>query len=117
VLWSGESLSFFGGVDPETGVVNEPGHPLQGRSVAGRVLVLPGGKGSTVGSYTLYRLARAGLAPAAIVNQECEAIVAVGAIIGEIPCVDGIEIDALGDDEVVEVDGDAAEVRKKSDAE
>jgi len=38
-------MSFFGGVDPETGVVIERGHELQGQSVKGRVLVFPSGKG------------------------------------------------------------------------
>ena len=108
VLRSLVPISFFGGVDADTGVVTEPGHPLEGRSVAGRVLVFPGGKGSTVGSYTLYRLARRGVAPVAIVNRECETIVAVGAIIGEIPCVDQIAIEQLDDGAQVEVDADHA---------
>jgi predicted aconitase with swiveling domain len=91
-LVSPEPLSFFGGVDATTGVVVEPGHPLQGQSIAGRVLVFPTAKGSTVGSYILYRLKKAGLAPAGIVNAESEAIVAVGAIIADIPMVDHIDI-------------------------
>lgn len=56
------------------------------------MLVFPTGKGSTVGSYTLYRLAQSGLAPAAIVNAESEAIVAVGAIISGIPMMDQVDI-------------------------
>lgn len=91
-LVSPEPLSFFGGVDAVTGVVVEPGHSLQGQSVAGRVLVFPTAKGSTVGSYILYRLKKAGLAPAGIVNAESEPIVAVGAIIAEIPMVDRVDI-------------------------
>ena len=91
-LVSPEPLSFFGGVDAVTGVVVEPGHSLQGQSVAGRVLVFPTAKGSTVGSYILYRLKKAGLAPAGIVNAESEPIVAVGAIIAEIPMVDHVDI-------------------------
>lgn len=91
-LVSPEPIGFLGGVDPETGLVVEPGHPLQGQNVAGRVLVFPTGKGSTVGSYVLYRMARAGTAPAAIINAESEAIVAVGAIIAGIPMVDQIDI-------------------------
>ena len=91
-LVSPEPLSFFGGVDAATGVVVEPGHSLQGQSVAGRVLVFPTAKGSTVGSYILYRLKKAGLAPAGIVNVESEPIVAVGAIIAEIPMVDRVDI-------------------------
>ena len=91
-LVSPEPLSFFGGVDAVTGVVVEPGHPLQGQRIAGRVLVFPTAKGSTVGSYILYRLKKAGLAPAGIVNAESEPIVAVGAIIAEIPMVDRVDI-------------------------
>ena len=91
-LVSPEPIGFLGGVDADTGVVIEAGHPLEGQCIAGRVLVFPTGKGSTVGSYTLYRLARAGLAPAAIVNAEADPVVAVGAIIAEIPMVDQVDI-------------------------
>lgn len=91
-LVSSEPVGFFGGVDPKTGVVVEPGHPLEGQCIAGRVLVFPTGKGSTVGSYTLYRLKKNGMAPAAIINAESEPIVAVGAIISEIPMLDQVEI-------------------------
>ena len=99
------SISFFGGVDPETGIVVERGHTLEGMSIAGKILVFPQGKGSTVGSYTLYRLKRNGLAPAAIVNAECETITAVGCIIAEIPCVDHIPLDGIVSGEKLRVDG------------
>lgn len=88
-------ISFFGGVDPESGVVVERGHELEGQSISGKVLVFPTGKGSTVGSYTLYRLKHAGLAPVAILNAECETITAVGCIIAEIPCMDQLAIEKL----------------------
>jgi len=107
---SREAVSFFGGVNPDTGVVEEEGHPLQGRSVSGRVLVFPQGKGSTVGSYTLYRMKKTGTAPIAILNRECETIVAVGAIIAEIPCMDRIDIDQIQDDAVLVVDADDGKV-------
>ena len=100
-------ISFFGGVDPETGVVVERGHDLEGQCIAGKVLVFPTGKGSTVGSYTLYRLKHAGLAPAAIVNAECETITAVGCIIAEIPCVDQVDIAEIKSGVQVRVDGEA----------
>lgn len=64
---------------------------LKGKSVAGKVLVFPYGRGSTVGSYTLLRLRKKGLAPCAIVNKESEPIIAIGAIIAEIPLVDLVE--------------------------
>jgi predicted aconitase with swiveling domain len=88
-------ISFYGGVDPNTGVIIEKGHELQGQSVKGKILVFPQGKGSTVGSYTLYRLKKNGVAPAGMINRECETIVAVGAIISEIPCVDKIDISKI----------------------
>jgi len=98
-------LSFFGGVDAATGVVVEPGHPLQGQCVAGRLLVFPTAKGSTVGSYILYRLKKAGLAPAGIINAESEPIVAVGAIIADIPMVDGVDVTQIQTGDRVTIDG------------
>ena len=89
---SAEPIGFLGGVDGATGRVTERGHPLEGRCVAGKVLVFPTGKGSTVGSYVLYQLAVNGVAPVAILNAESEPIVAVGAIISDIPMVDQIPI-------------------------
>jgi uncharacterized protein len=103
-------ISFYGGVDPETGVVVERGHALEGQSVAGKVLVFSTGKGSTVGSYTLYRLKLGGRAPAAIVNAECETITAVGCIISDIPCVDHIPIDHLKTGDRLIIDGEQGTV-------
>lgn len=91
-LVSDRPISFLGGVDPESGRIIEKGHPLEGQSVAGRVLVFPTGKGSTVGSYIIYRLAKAGLAPCAVINASSEPIVAVGALISGIPMVDRVDI-------------------------
>ena len=109
-LVSPEPIGFFGMVDAESGIVVEKGHPLEGKSVAGRVLVFPTGKGSTVGSYSLYRLAKAGLAPAAIINAESEPIVAVGAIISNIPMVDHVDIGQIRTDDLVLVDGERVTV-------
>lgn len=104
-LVSSEPIGFLGGVDPDTGRVVEQGHPLAGQCVTGRVLVFPTGKGSTVGSYTLYRMAKAGTAPAAIINAESEAIVAVGAIIGEIPMVDQVDIKQIQTGDRTSIEG------------
>jgi uncharacterized protein len=98
-------ISFFGGIDPDTGIVVEKGHQLEGQSIGGKVLVFPTGKGSTVGSYTLYRLKMNGAAPAAIVNAQCETITAVGCIISEIPCVDQVPIEQLSTGDVIRLDG------------
>ena len=103
-LVSSAPIGFLGGVDPDTGVVLEPGHPLQGRSVTGKVLVFPTGKGSTVGSYTILRLAKSGHGPVALINAESEAIVAVGAIIADIPMVDQVDIGRIQDGDWVAVE-------------
>src|SRR5512135_632265 len=110
VLATHMGISFFGGVDPETGVVVEKGHELEGQSIAGKVLIFPSGKGSTVGSYTLYRLKKNGLAPAAILNAECETITAVGCIISEIPCVDQVAVESIPRGVHVIVDGDSIDI-------
>lgn len=113
-LVSPEPIGFLGGVDADTGVVIEAGHPLEGQCIAGRVLVFPTGKGSTVGSYTLYRLARAGLAPAAIVNVEADPVVAVGAIIAEIPMVDQVDIARIQTGDRVHVQDGQVSVRREN---
>ncbi len=113
-LVSSEPIGFLGGVDPETGLVIERGHPLEGESVAGRVLCFPTGKGSTVGSYTLYWMKKAGTAPVAIVNAESETIVAVGAIISDIPMVDQVPLEEISTGDWVMVDGDTVLVEKRT---
>ena len=105
-----DGISFYGGVDPDTGEVVEKGHELEGQSVAGKVLVFPEGKGSTVGSYVLYNLKKNGKAPLAIINKECETIVAVGCIISEIPCIDNIEIEKIKNNSKVSVDAEKGKV-------
>ncbi len=92
---SRDPVSFYGGVDPETGVVTERGHAVEGECVTGKVFVFPTGKGSTVGSYVIYRMKKLGTAPAAIVNREAEAILATGCVMSGIPMVDGIGEDAM----------------------
>lgn len=109
-LVSPEPIGFFGMVDAESGIVIEKGHPLEGQSVAGRVLVFPTGKGSTVGSYSIYRLAKAGLAPVAMINAESEPIVAVGAIISDIPMVDKVDIYEIQTGDLVSIDGEQVTV-------
>jgi predicted aconitase with swiveling domain len=91
-LTTSQPISFYGGVDPDTSMIIEKGHELEGKKVGAKILVFPNGKGSTVGSYTLYRMKKNGTAPAGIINKECETVVAVGAIISGIPCVDKIDI-------------------------
>jgi hypothetical protein len=111
-LVSRTPLSFFGGVDPKTGVVIEKGHELEGKSMAGQVLVFPAGKGSTVGSYVMYQLAKNGKAPSAIINAYTETIVACGAIMAGIPCISGIPTEKINTGDSVEIDGNKVKVNE-----
>jgi predicted aconitase with swiveling domain len=104
-LVTSQPISFYGGVDPNTGEIIEKGHELQGKSVKGKILVFPNGKGSTVGSYTLYRMKKNGVAPTGIINKDCETVVAVGAIISEIPCIDKIDISQIKTGDLIRIDG------------
>ena len=108
LLVSLQPISFLSGVDPESGVIVEKGHPQKGQCISGKVLVFPYGKGSTVGSYVLYALSRNGHAPLAIVNAEAEAIIATGAIISKIPMIDRIDVPItnLKNETRVTVDGE-----------
>ena len=105
-----QPISFYGGVDPNTGVVIEKGHELQGQSVKGKILVFPQGKGSTVGSYTLYRMKKNGSAPAGMINRECETIIAVGAIISEIPTIDKIDTSKIKTGNKVNIENDIVNI-------
>lgn len=108
-----EKMGWLGCVDPETGEVIEEGHELEGKNIAGKVLAFTTGKGSTVGSYTLYALKKNGKAPAALVCEESEPIVAVGAIISDIPMVDKIDIKKLENGEKIQVNDSTVEKVKK----
>jgi len=105
-LVTGDDISFYGGCDPETGEIVEKGHHLEGKSISGKVLIFPSGKGSTVGSYVLYALKKAEKAPLAIVNKVMDPVVAVGCIISEIPAVDQIDIGKIQNGQKIEVDAD-----------
>ncbi|HEU4865626.1 MAG TPA: DUF126 domain-containing protein [Actinomycetota bacterium] len=76
-----EPLSFWGGIDPATGDIVDSRHPQHGQNVAGRILVMPSGRGSSSSSSVLAEAIRAGTAPAAIVLGEADPILALGAIV------------------------------------
>ena len=105
-LVTGDAISFLGNVDARTGMVVDPAHELFDQCIAGKVLIFPGGKGSTVGSYVIYQLKKRDLAPVAMINIHSEPIVAVGAIISGIPLVDRVtdEVLNINDDTTIVVD-------------
>jgi len=100
------ALSFLGGVEASTGEVKVE----DGGNVAGKVLVFPRGKGSTVGSFVMYDLKAHGKSPLAIVNSSAETIVATGAVISSIPMVDGIDVSLIRNGDRIIVDADEGTV-------
>lgn len=103
-LVSLKPISFLGGVNPENGEIVEKNHDLHGERLTDKILCFPHGHGSTVGSYVLYSLAKKKLAPKAIINQKADSVVAVGAIIADIPMMDQVDITKIKTGDFVEVD-------------
>ncbi len=103
-LVSTRPISFLGGVDPADGTIIEKNHDLCGQCIRDKIFCFPHGHGSTVGSYVLYSLAKKKLAPKAIINVMADPVVAVGAIIANIPMLDQIDISQIRTGNHVEVD-------------
>lgn len=80
VLALDEPLSFWGGVDP-SGVIVDAHHPQRGSTVAGQVLAMQAGRGSSSSTAVLAELIRSGHAPAALLLAECDAILVIGALV------------------------------------
>lgn len=81
VLRLAAPLSFWGGIDPRTGVIVAARHPQEGACVAGTVLVVPAPIGSSSSSSVLLELIAGGRAPAAIVLGAPDAILVVGCLV------------------------------------
>jgi len=110
ILLTKDSISFLGGVNPDTGIVIDSKHELYNENIGGKILVIPSGKGSTVGSYVLYQMAKNNTAPLAVIAIEAEPIIATGAIMAGIPMVDRPEEDIyeiLHNNQIVEVNADS----------
>lgn len=111
LIVSDEAISFLGGVNPETGEVIDPNHELKGKSIKDKILFIPGGKGSTVGSYVIFQMKKNNTAPRAIICLKAEPIIATGAIMSDIPMVDSpSEVDELVNGQMVEVDSDNGKI-------
>jgi predicted aconitase with swiveling domain len=76
-----EPLSFWGGLDPTTGRIIDRWHPQLNQNVAGRVLMMPAGRGSSSGSAALAEAIRTGVGPTAILLLKRDPIVIVGAMV------------------------------------
>jgi predicted aconitase with swiveling domain len=92
-LVSHEPICFYL-TDPKTGIVREKGHELAGKNVAGKVLVFPSGKASSVVQIDgLFKLAQHNVAPKALIVKDVETVLIVSAFLVKVPLVDRLEKD------------------------
>lgn len=113
VLFSKDDIMFYL-IDPKTGTMIEKGHDLEGKSVSGKILVFPGGKGSSVVQADgLYQLAAMNNAPKAMIIQNPETVLVASAIIMNIPMVDRVAenfYSEVKDGDRMRIDADNGEI-------
>ncbi len=78
-----DGLSLWGGMDPATGELIDVHHPQHGVNLAGRVVVMPSGRGSSSSASVLAEAVRAGTAPAAILLGEPDLILSIGSAVAQ----------------------------------
>ncbi len=100
----------FSQADPDTGIVIEKNHALKGQSVTNKVVIFPGGKGSSVVQGTgLYNLTRNKTAPQALIIRDPDTVLVAGAVVYKLPLVDRVEEEfykQVKNDDYVKVDAD-----------
>ncbi len=113
VLISQDDIMFYL-IDPKTGIVIEKGHSLEGKSVAGKILVFPSGKGSSVVQADgMYQLAKNNNSPKAMIIKYPETVLVATAIIMETPMVDRVDeefYETVKDGDVISLDADAGKI-------
>lgn len=114
-----EHISGWGGIDPRTGTIIETRHELRGQSFRNKVLVFPGAKGSSGWSGQFHLARRAGAAPLAMLFNEMNTKIALGAIVVHAPAMtdfdrDPIECIRTGDWVRVDADAGIVEVTRVS---
>lgn len=107
-------LSFWGGVDPETGMVIDQRHELCGQSIVGRMLAFPGSKGSSTGSEVLLEAVMNKVAPAGMLVTRQELILTLGAILAEYLYQVQLPIVKITEEELVQLTN-AGQVRISAD--
>jgi predicted aconitase with swiveling domain len=109
-------ITLLGFVNRETGVIEEPGHPADGQSMAGKIAIFPKGSGSTVAPYVLLELYYRGVGPLAVINTEIDQQSAPACSLEGIPYAYGFDKDVLtgiqnGDRVIVERRGKTITIR------
>lgn len=109
LLISKHPISFFGMIDKNKGIIIDKDHDLYNQSIKNKILLFPNGCGSTVGSYIIYQLKKNNVAPLGIINIKCDTIIAIGAIMSNIPVIDSLSENPyllLHNGDYIKIDGD-----------
>ena len=107
-----EPLSLWGGMDPATGELIDAHHPQRGANLAGRVVVMRSGRGSSSSASVLAEAVRVGAAPAAFLLAEPDLILSIGAAVAEelygvrvpVLVLSPAQLEAIGDGDPVDLD-------------
>lgn len=105
-----QPMTFYLGVDANTGIVCERGHELEGKCVKDVILVFPFSKGSTVGAYSIYSMKKNGVAPLAMITAKPDLIVAIGCILASIPYVVTPEIERFRSGQKIRINAEKGEI-------
>ena len=109
-------LSFWGGVDPELGIIGDPRHPNSGQEIAGRILAVPATVGSSSSSAVMLELLRNGTSPSALLLRTVDSILTLGIVVARelgyptIPALSlsKVDYDILPTTGVVRIEGSVA---------
>ncbi|MDX1415629.1 MAG: aconitase X [Candidatus Promineifilaceae bacterium] len=110
-LVSEAPITFLGFVNRESGVIEEPDHPIDGQSMAGKILIFPKGSGSSVAPYVVLELFYRGMAPLAILNTDIDQHSAPACSLEGIPYAYGFDADIISNIN----SGDRVELRRTGD--
>ena len=86
-------ITYLGYVNRDTGVIEEPGHPLDGIAISDTILIYPKGSGSTVAPFILMGLIYTGMGPRAIVNRDVCPLTLPAASLLNVPYAHGFDED------------------------
>ena len=109
-----QPLSLWGGMDPATGEVIDARHPQRAANLAGRVVVMPGARGSSSSASVLAEAVRARTAPAAILIGEADLILAIGSAVAAELYGKVVPVVVIGRAKLAEI-GDGARVTLADD--
>lgn len=84
VLTLDEPLSLWGGLDAETGKLIDANHPQVGESLAGRLVVMPHGRGSSSSTSVLAEAIRLGTGPAGLILDQPDQMLVVGSLVAKL---------------------------------